>query len=615
MQVANPPRAILTCLFLGLLLVVTSLIYYNGLYGPFFLDDIQNLSFAKITTPSWQEWLKVSLSNSSGPFGRPLSIISFALNEYCLGASPFTYKIVNVAIHLFIGILIYALITRLLSILNSDTKINTIVAFVTSALWLLHPLQVSTVLYAVQRMTQLSTLFLVLGMLFYVHNKPKLSFLCWPLAIFSKETGVLLPFYLLAIEYILMHKNSESNKNFRYLLIGSVSTVALGLAYYAMHYTRYASIFEGKGYTLVQQLLTQIQILCFYLSLIAVPKLSHMSLFHDDFSIFTQANPSIFVCSLTIISLIGLSFLAKKKHPVLALGLLFFFISHLIESTVLPLELIFEHRNYLALLGPMLILSYYTVFYLSSTLRIAMLLSATLIAFCFLTFMRTQIWSHPELFLKLALTDHPKSPRAHVEWANFLLEHHQFSQAHKHLEIAHQLAPRDAGIRLHQLLMQCEHPLIPTTGPQHELAYQALIHDINYQNLTPYSILVFNNLVEKSFNHTCSSLSSQEILNLLNIAISNPHVQSQKNHLSTLHHLRAGMEILHNDFSPALKDLETAYQIYPKRLEPLIEKAHVYLKTNQPKEAALCLKRVTQLAQTQFVKDRWILDQLEMDMK
>ncbi len=67
-------RALLltTGLFVIVLFVVGA--YWPGLYGPFFLDDLQTITPAKIESFSLRNLIEVSLQNDTGPLGRPLSV-------------------------------------------------------------------------------------------------------------------------------------------------------------------------------------------------------------------------------------------------------------------------------------------------------------------------------------------------------------------------------------------------------------------------------------------------------------------------------------------------------------------------------------------------------------
>jgi hypothetical protein len=81
--------------------------------------------------------------------------------------------------------------------------------------------------------------------------------------------------------------------------------------------------------------------------------------------------------------LLILSILWRKRFPIVAFAVLWFLVGHSLESTVFPLEIIHEHRNYLPALGPLLALTYLLLFALPSkmpnSLRIALV---ALIIFC-----------------------------------------------------------------------------------------------------------------------------------------------------------------------------------------------------------------------------------------
>ncbi len=158
---------------------------------------------------------------------RPVALLSFAMNHVIHGLEPYGFKLVNLFIHLFTAWIIFLIINwifranRLLD--NSichpvSQKYGYWVALLTAVIWILHPLNVSTVLYSVQRMTQLSALFTLLG--FAAYSRCRLTriantgetgdralftglFICWPLGILSKENAILLPLFCLVAEITL----------------------------------------------------------------------------------------------------------------------------------------------------------------------------------------------------------------------------------------------------------------------------------------------------------------------------------------------------------------------------------------------------------------------------
>ncbi len=153
------------------------LAYSTGFGGPFLFDDFVALSanaLLQIDGTVFDAWRSASLSSGSGPLRRPIAMFTFALNHVALGGlSPFALKLVNGLIHAAIGALIYLLASALFAQLRpgADRTQARWLGLLTAAIWLLHPLHVSTVLYAVQRMAQLAALFMVAGLLVFVRYR------------------------------------------------------------------------------------------------------------------------------------------------------------------------------------------------------------------------------------------------------------------------------------------------------------------------------------------------------------------------------------------------------------------------------------------------------------
>ena len=112
-------------------------------------------------------------SGDSGPSGRPVAQLSFALNHYFSGLDPFAFKLTNLAIHLANGVLIFILALRLLASLRVSTEQRRalIAAGLLATAWLLHPIQLLPVLHVVQRMTSLSAFFLLMALLCHMRGR------------------------------------------------------------------------------------------------------------------------------------------------------------------------------------------------------------------------------------------------------------------------------------------------------------------------------------------------------------------------------------------------------------------------------------------------------------
>jgi hypothetical protein len=244
---------------------------------------------------------------------------------------------------------------------------------VVSGLWLVHPLNLTSVLYIVQRMTSLATLFLVCGLCLYVAGRLRMLdnrrglpliltglLVFGGLAIFSKENGVLLPLYMLVAEITLFRFRGSKGQADKTVIIFFLITVAIPAAllllYLAMHPGAILGGYSGREFTLTERLLTESRVLVFYLKMIIIPSITELGLYHDDIAVSHGLldPPTTLYSMITLAGLLLGALLLLKKRPLVSLGILWFFVGHVLESTLFPLEIAHEHRNYLADYGILL---------------------------------------------------------------------------------------------------------------------------------------------------------------------------------------------------------------------------------------------------------------------
>ena len=227
----------------------------------------------------------------------------------------------------------------------------------------MNPIQIQAVTYIVQRMTSMAAMFYIIGIYFYLrgrqsnHTKHQrillgtccISFVC---ALMSKENAAMMPASLLLIEVIFYRDLAtlmRMRKHVLLLTVTGVLVILLSIAIFKMGFFDF--LFKGfatRPFTLWQRLLTEPRIVLFYISQIFYPLPARLSITHDITVSTSLMSPWTTLPSiLAILVLIGIGIWLVKKRPVLAFSILFFFLNHVIESTILPLELIFEHRNYL----------------------------------------------------------------------------------------------------------------------------------------------------------------------------------------------------------------------------------------------------------------------------
>ena len=358
---------------------------------------------------------------TQGRLYRPLPCLTFALNWYWGQGDSFGFHFVNVIIHLINATLLYFTIFTLFRTPNLKGKYSHHqiyqIAFFGAALWAINPIQTQAVTYIVQRMASMAAMFYLLGILLHIKGrltrsiKQKKMFiagtiLCFLGAMGSKENGILLPFSLMLVEIIFFQDNKVLSPRKKIFFSGVVCVVIilfLGTIFVLRGYV--LTFFQGyniRSFSLTQRLLTEPRIVLYYLSQIFYPIPSRLSIEHDvliSVSLFTSWTtlPAILSCTF----LLGVGICQIDKRPLLAFGILFYFLNHAVESTIIPLELIFEHRNYLPsffLFAPLIsfmieILKKYSSDSPIVKTTLATLAGFLIVALGFGTYIRNQSWN------------------------------------------------------------------------------------------------------------------------------------------------------------------------------------------------------------------------------
>jgi protein O-mannosyl-transferase len=426
-------------LSLGVLAVFV--VYWPGLQGLFFFDDHPNIVLnpgVKLADLSWVSLRMAWSSGISGQFGRPVSQLSFALNHYFSGFYPFAFKLTNLVIHGLNGVLVYLLGYQLLDSLRQKQRLNNIglCAALVAVAWMIHPIQLTSVLYVVQRMTSLSAFFLLAALLLHVSARRRkdmdwiaVSWLMlawcvfWPLSMLSKETGILLPGFV-ALYELIVRRSERGGLDFfgRTTFLLSIM-LALGLVtYLASPFGQWiVSGYEIRSFSLVERLLTETRVIWAYVYWTVFPNMGSFALFHDDFGVSSSLT-SPWTTLPAVAGLMGLSILTivtSRKLPLVAFGIAWFLVGHSLESSFIPLELVHEHRNYLPLFGlcllPVGLLGSLEMKAGINRTLIVTSLAAMLAYFGFLTAMRANMFSQEHLRTQLEAQFHPNSARANYE--------------------------------------------------------------------------------------------------------------------------------------------------------------------------------------------------------
>lgn len=301
-----------------------------------------------------------------GGFYRPLANLSFALNWYFGQDNPFGYHIVNLLIHVLTAIFLFK--STLLLLQSPSFKKYTeedafFIAILSATLWAINPVQTQAVTYIVQRMASMAAMFFILAIYNYFRFRQAETarqitirlFLCalfFLLALGCKENVVTLIPSLLLIERLFFYEKSDrfSKIIFTTLVTANVCLLLAPL-YYIIDHQLWQSLSTPVGsrpFSLGERLLTAPSILLFYLSLLLYPQPDRLSIDHSFPLSTSLLHPwTTLPAILFIAALLVFAVRQWRKYPLLSFAILFFFINHLVESTIIPLELIFEHRNYL----------------------------------------------------------------------------------------------------------------------------------------------------------------------------------------------------------------------------------------------------------------------------
>lgn len=438
-------------------ILIAIALYWAGLRGPFLLDDLPNLS-------PLQRWLdgkatvaELILGNSSGILGRPVSMATLWFSAATGGMHPFPFKLGNLLIHIFCGLIGWQLMRRLL---EHDPRLAakaSLVAAVLAGLWLLHPIHVSTVLYAVQRMAQLSALFVLASVWVYVLARQQLAdghtrgaflklFVLFPLlfvaGLFSKENAVVAPMLCLVLEFAYFHRQPRPGRLlpafFTIFVVAPIVVMLAAMLLYSPE--RVIGSFAGRDFSMGERLLSQPRALWEYIGLMLWPRGGLMGVYVDDFT----ASTGLLSPPSTVLALIGLlavsifAIAVRSQAPSVFAGWFFFLVAHGIESTVFPLELYFEHRNYLPAWGLLLavagLLSWLAgklpAIHRGRAGRAGFALAGmAALIFAFVTWQQVRVWRSEIAIAEQALKHRPTSLRATLSKVTTLVHAGNYEEA------------------------------------------------------------------------------------------------------------------------------------------------------------------------------------------
>ncbi len=358
---------------LALLCAIVALLpFLFGLPGDFIFDDVPNIvqnGTLQLNSLAPSDLQDVLFYGQLSGQTRILPTLSFALNYYMgHGFDPLIFKATNLAIHAVTTLALAVLLRNLLLMTGVAQARARGAALALALAWAMHPLQVSAVLYVVQRLQTMATLFLVLALLSYLSARRAqmegafgrkgwlFTGLLWMLALSCKEDAILLPAYTLAMELTVLRFRAADPVLAGKLKQGYRLATALAItAFFVVivpHFWAWDT-YTGRNFSSAERLLSQGRVLCMYLWQILWPMPSHMPFYYD----WLQPSRGLLQPWTTLpawgllLALLGAAWRLRQRRPIFSLGIFLFFAGHLVTSNVIGLELAFEHRNHFPLIG------------------------------------------------------------------------------------------------------------------------------------------------------------------------------------------------------------------------------------------------------------------------
>jgi len=343
----------------GIIIIVGIAAYLNSFDGVFLYDDTKSIVENPHIRSLWplSEAMSFPLAESGATVsGRPILSLSFAINYALFGKEPWGYHLVNLAIHICAGLLLFGVVRRTLCLEKFRKHYGRGAlwpALAAALLWIVHPVQSESVTYIVQRAESMMGMFFLLTLycairgfqsgrryLWYVP-----SILSCALGMGTKEVMVAAPVIVLLYDYIFISrslKDSVRRRLFFYVVLAAtwiipVTQILLTREMISVD----LQIIDPLKYTL-----TQPGVILYYLKLSIWPSPLVMDYNWPTADSITGVFPAGFVI-LSMLVLTGWGLIRRRWFGFV--GAWFFFILAPSSSFVPTAQNLHVHRMYLSL--------------------------------------------------------------------------------------------------------------------------------------------------------------------------------------------------------------------------------------------------------------------------
>jgi tetratricopeptide (TPR) repeat protein len=473
------------------IMVLGVITYAHTLNVPWYMDDlhaiVENRAIHRL-----QDALNNFFYASRG-----IADLTFALNYRLGGTNVVGYHLVNIAIHLVTSCLVFLLFKRVF-------RDRLLLALGGALVFVAHPLQTQAVTYIVQRMTSLAALFFFLALYLYVLAQEVSeqratrhwllyggALLCGALAVFIKQNTAVLPVAIILFDRYF--SPCERRLPWRRLLwsVAPFALVPAGLAVKSL----LLPLLTGEGIANVggmpdlvhlqhlsslNYLVTEFSVIWLYLRLMFFPL--GQALDYDYPIVATIWELKSLVALLGIAALLAAAAFLRKRLPHVSAGILWFFLALVVESTIIPLDPVFEHRLYIPMFG-------FAVVVMAGIARLprwAAMVAVVLVVMTLagLTWNRNALWNDPRAFYEDNLRRAPSSERVHLDLGNVYRKEGRLAEAQS-------LYERGLEINPNYVLLHINLSIIYTKQKNYQKAIDILLEGIRRN---PSHFRLYNNL-------------------------------------------------------------------------------------------------------------------------
>lgn len=339
--------------------------YANSFKAEWFLDDMPFIylnHYVHITSLSPSALLNAMVQDRNN--NRPFSNLTFALNYYFGGLNVWGYHLVNLIWHLIASLAGFSCLRLAFRQAGRPENRRDLAALAAAAVWTVHPIHPQAVTYIVQRQTVMASALMLLTFLFYQtgrearepRSRPWLyssAVFCQLLALGSKEIAVVTPVLILIYEVFFFQKFSWASIRGRlWVVVGlGVFLAGVGLIFLRPSIWRelFHHLYQNQPFSMGERLLTEPRVLVQYVSLILWPLASRLSFEHDPELSTSLFHPwSTLPAILLWLVLLAGALRYARRYPLLSFAVLWYLGNLFLESSFPALDLVFEHRLYLA---------------------------------------------------------------------------------------------------------------------------------------------------------------------------------------------------------------------------------------------------------------------------